>query len=95
MELEQKVKMYIKENGLWQAFISRKTGIDSLKLNLWLNGYRRLTFFEYELICWVLDVNTDFFSSRGYQKKEVEKRGISAVKDYKNERHVERRKLYA
>lgn len=61
MEVGEKIKRYIEENGISQAYISKKTGIAKPKLNLALNGKRRLTFPEYEMICWVLNVNTDKF----------------------------------
>ena len=61
MEVGEKIKRYIEENGISQTYISKKTGIAMPKLNLALNGNRRLTFPEYEMICWVLNVNTDRF----------------------------------
>lgn len=61
MEVGEKIKTYIEEKGISQTYISRKTGIALPKLNLALNGNRRLTFPEYEVICWVLEVNTDKF----------------------------------
>ncbi|MFV0343820.1 MAG: helix-turn-helix domain-containing protein [Anaerocolumna sp.] len=57
----QKIKRYINENGVTQTHISHKSGIALPKLNLALNGSRRMTFEEYELICGVLNVNTDKF----------------------------------
>ena len=61
MEVGEKIKRYIEENVISQTYISKKTGITKPKLNLALNGNRRLTFPEYEMICWVLNVNTDKF----------------------------------
>lgn len=55
------IKEYIEENGITQAFLSRKTGMGNSKMNLVLNGNRKLTLDEYALICGVLKVNTDFF----------------------------------
>lgn len=57
----QKIKKYINDNGVTQTHISSRTGISLPKLNLALNGSRRMTFEEYELICGVLNVNTDRF----------------------------------
>ncbi len=56
-----KIKEYLEEKGITQTFISRKTGIELPKLNLALNGKRRITLEEYSLICGVLKLNTDFF----------------------------------
>lgn len=56
-----KIKRYLKENGISQTFVSEKTGIPLTKLNLSLNGNRRLDFGEYELICGALSVGADKF----------------------------------
>lgn len=61
MKVGLKIKKYLEENGITQTFLSKKTGIELPKLNLALNGNRRLTFVEYEMICWALGVNTDKF----------------------------------
>lgn len=61
MQTNLEIKKYLEENGITQAFISRKTRIDPSKLSLALNGERKLTFDEYALICGVLGVNTDKF----------------------------------
>lgn len=61
MNIGVMIKRYLEERGISQVHISRKTAIDSAKLNLALNGNRKLTFDEYALICGVLGVNTDFF----------------------------------
>lgn len=68
-----KIKNYLKNNGISQTFISEKTGIPLAKLNLSLNGNRRLDFEEYELICGVLSVGTDSFLKP--KKPEVMKVG--------------------
>lgn len=57
----QKIKSYIEDNGISQKYIGFKTGIPLPKLNLALNGNRRMTLEEYELICGALHVNTDRF----------------------------------
>lgn len=61
MEVGLKIKAYLEEIGVSQTFISKKTGIELPKLNLALNGNRKMTFLEYELICGALEVNTDKF----------------------------------
>lgn len=61
MEVGLKIKAYLEENGISQTFVSKKTGIELQKLNLAFNGNRRLTFPEYEMVCWALGVNTDEF----------------------------------
>lgn len=71
MEVGLKIKKYLEENGISQTFLSKKTGIELPKLNLALNGNRRFTFLEYEMVCWALGVNTDkFLKPRIPGKKE-------------------------
>ncbi len=55
------IKEYLEEFGMTQAFLSRETGIDTCKLNLALNGRRKLSLNEYSLICGALKVDTNFF----------------------------------
>lgn len=57
----QKIKSYLESNGITQTFVSRETGIPIQKLNMSLNGNRKLDFGEYELICGALSVGTDKF----------------------------------
>jgi transcriptional regulator with XRE-family HTH domain len=61
--VEEKIKDYLKEQGISQVYLAGKAEIDLPKLNLSLNGKRRLTFDEYERICWALDVGVDKFLS--------------------------------
>lgn len=61
MEVGVKIKDYMSSIGVSQAHVSRKTGIPMPKLNLALNGNRRLTFEEYELICGALNVGCEKF----------------------------------
>ena len=55
------IKTYLEENGISQAFVSRETNINPVKLNMALNGNRRLGLDECALICGALGVNTDRF----------------------------------
>ena len=55
------IKKYLEEIGMSQAFLSRRTEIASPKLNLALNGSRKLSLDEYAVICGVLGVDTNFF----------------------------------
>ena len=61
LQTNLEIKDYLEEKGISQTFVSKKTGIPLPKLNLALNGNRRLTLEEYTLICGALGVNTDFF----------------------------------
>lgn len=61
MSTGRKIKDYIDSKGISQSFVSKKSGIPLPKLNLSLNDNRRLTFDEYETICWVLGVGVEKF----------------------------------
>lgn len=61
LDVGRLIKDYLEENGISQTFVSKRTGIETPKLNLALNGKRKLTFLEYELICGVLKVDTNKF----------------------------------
>lgn len=67
-----KIKKYLDDNGISQTFLSKKAKIDLPKLNLALNGNRKLTFEEYEKICWAIGVGTDkFLKPKMPEEKEV------------------------
>lgn len=61
METGLAIKKYLEDIGMSQAFLSRKTGIGNAKLNLALNGGRKLSLNEYALICGVLEVDVNKF----------------------------------
>lgn len=65
----QKIKLCLENNGITQTFVAGKTGISVQKLNLSLNGNRKLNFDEYELICGALSVGTDKFLEPKLPKK--------------------------
>jgi len=57
----EKIKAYLKEKGISQKWLALETCISPAKLNLALNGHRRLTFEEFEYICYALNVPTSTF----------------------------------
>ena len=61
MEVGVKINDYLKSNGISQSFLSGKIGMNPSKLNLALNGKRKLNLSEYESICWALGVGVDVF----------------------------------
>lgn len=72
MDVGIKIKKYLEENGISQAHVGKKAGLNLTKLNLALNGNRKLSLEEYALICGALNVNTDFFlKPRLPDKKEA------------------------
>lgn len=63
MDVGIKIKAYLDEIGMSQLELSEKSNIPPAKLNLSLNGKRRMTFDEYQVICWVLGVGVNAFMS--------------------------------
>lgn len=61
MNIGTKIKDHLESRGISQVFLSNKSGIPPAKLNLALNGKRRLSLSEYESICWALGVGVDTF----------------------------------
>ena len=55
------IRNYLKDNGITQRFLNKKTKIGVTKINLSLKGKQHLTLGEYSYICWALGVNTDRF----------------------------------
>lgn len=65
MFIGKKVKQYLIDHGISQAFLSSKSGMSRSKLNLTLNGKRPLSAEEFVLICKVLEQPPDRFISTG------------------------------
>ena len=61
MDIGSKIKEYMEKRNISQIELCRKTNISPSKMNLSLNAKRRLTFQEYQTICWALDVGVDTF----------------------------------
>ncbi len=74
MNVGQKIRSYIDARHITQAWLSGRTKIPADKLSLSLKGRRRLTFEEYEAICWALGVGVNEFLTPtppvGYSQKE-------------------------
>ena len=61
MEVGQAIRRYLETHNISQIELSEKAHISPSKLNLSLSNKRRLTFYEYQTICWALGVNVDAF----------------------------------
>ena len=55
------IATYVKDHGIKQAYISNKTGLSKHAVSCALNGKRKLSVEEYEVICRALNVSYDFF----------------------------------
>lgn len=70
MTITEKIKTYLKENGISQSSIAKKIGLTPSKLSLSLSGRRALTLQEFEGICRVLRIPPNKFAGG---EKEWEK----------------------
>ncbi len=61
MSIGIKIKEYLREFHITQIDLSEKARISPSKLNLSLNGKRKLTVAEYQRICWALNVDSNKF----------------------------------
>ena len=61
MSVEARIRAYLDDHGISQIHLSERTNIPAPKLNLSLNGKRKLNFGEYQTICWALNVGVDEF----------------------------------
>ena len=61
MEVCTRLKNYLIDNSISQKDVAYLTGISLVKLNLSLNGRRKLTFEEFEKILIVLGESADEF----------------------------------
>lgn len=67
----QRIKNYLDSNGITQTFVAEQSGIPIQKLNLSLNGNRKLEVSEYERICGALSVGVDkFLEPRKFKEEE-------------------------
>lgn len=64
MTVAKRIKLYLNEKGISQTWLSQETKIPLPKLNLALNGKRKLTMDEFELIIIVLGVSSDTFIAK-------------------------------
>ena len=56
-----KIKRYMNTNGISQAWLSNRSGIPVVALNMSLNDKRKFSLDEYEHICWALGLDVATF----------------------------------
>ncbi len=61
MEVNEKIKQYLDEHGISQAFLVNKTGIAQEKISNMINGKRNITAKELGKITRALNVSADIF----------------------------------
>lgn len=61
MSVNERIKQYLEEHGIKQAFLVKKTGISKEKMSLILNKNRKLTAEELGTIANALGVDANIF----------------------------------
>lgn len=74
MTVGERIKIYLSEHGLKQNYIAERIGITNAKLNLSLNGNRKIPLDEYARICEVLGVPADTFLKSADELDVVEEK---------------------
>lgn len=57
----KKIKQYLEDKGIKQAFLAEKIGVTTSQMNLVLNKGRKIDCVTYYKICRVLDVPLEYF----------------------------------
>ena len=65
MEVQEKVKQYIQNNGIKQSFLVEKTGLSKDIVSAILNKKRKMSADEYELFCKALNKTPNDFMDVG------------------------------
>jgi len=67
------IRKYLKENGISNRFVAKRSGINEKKLSRLLRG-QKMYVEDYAAICHALNVDMNFF----YQQKFLESRNATA-----------------
>ncbi len=59
--MAEKIKQYLKENGISVRFLARKSGLNFRVIYDIFNAGRKITIEEYAAICKALNLNLDYF----------------------------------
>ena len=61
----QRIRQYMRENGISNRYVAKRSGIDEKKLSRLLNG-QKMSVEEYAAICRGLGVDLNFFSDDNF-----------------------------
>ena len=61
MEINEKIRNYMDENGIKQTFLEKETGLSHDKISKILCGKRKLSAYELSLFAKALKVSADIF----------------------------------
>lgn len=74
MDMNQRIRQYIKSNGKTFTLVAEKAGIELKKFSRMMTGRQKIDTDEYELICKALSVAPTYF----FAKKFLETQNLSA-----------------
>lgn len=64
MSINERLKVYVAENGIKQVYIAQKTGLTPDTVSRMLNGSRRILADEFLLICNALNIDPNIFRNK-------------------------------
>ena len=59
--VNERIKLYLQENGIKQSFVAEKAGLTTYKVNRLCNGYTSIEILDYYKICRALNVPLETF----------------------------------
>lgn len=64
MSINERLNIYVNENGIKQVHIAQKTGLTPDTISKMLKGSRRILADEFLLICSALDIDPNIFRNK-------------------------------
>ena len=64
MSINERLSVYVSENGIKQVYIAQKTGLTPDTVSKMLNGSRRIRADEFLLICNALNIDPNVFRNK-------------------------------
>lgn len=64
MSINERLNVYVSENGIKQVYIAKKTGLSPDIVSKMLNGNRRILADEFLLICNALNIDPNIFRNK-------------------------------
>lgn len=78
MNMNQRIRHYIENNGLKFRYVAKASGIDEKKFSRMMNNNQKIVTDEYEMICKALNVEPTYF----FKSKFLETKNKSAWKEW-------------
>ncbi|MEK4328961.1 helix-turn-helix transcriptional regulator [Paenibacillus sp. FSL R7-0312] len=77
MEINQRIREFIKTNGLKFTYVAKESNIDMKKFSRMMTGKQKIDTDEYETICSSLRVNPGYF----FDQKLLENKNFENAKE--------------